>query len=78
MKKKKFLICWYLGHSYFRIYDYFSAIKYIKKSIELKEPDELNQNFLAEILLKSNQYNEAIKLLEKVLTINEKKYKCII
>ena len=66
------MICWYLGHSYFRIYDYFSAIKYIKKSIELKEPDELNQNFLAEILLKSNQYNEAIKLLEKVLTINNK------
>ena len=71
-KETNFLICWYLGHSYFRVYDYLSAIKYIKKSIELKGPDELNQNFLGEILLQSNQYNEATKLFEKVLALNEK------
>ena len=29
-KNSNFLICWYLGHSYFRIYDYFKAIEYIK------------------------------------------------
>ena len=71
-KESNFLICWYLGHSYFRIYNYLSAIKYIKKSINLKGPDELNQSFLAEVLLQSNQYEEAIKLFEKVLNINEK------
>ena len=32
-KNSNFLINWYLGHSYFRIYDYLSAIKYIKRSI---------------------------------------------
>ena len=71
-KDSNFLICWYLGHSYFRIYNYSSAIKYIQKSINLKGSDELNQSFLAEILLQSNQYEEAIKLFEKVLDINEK------
>tara|TARA_B100000003_G_C10917048_1_gene365709 strand:+ start:46 stop:1509 length:1464 start_codon:yes stop_codon:yes gene_type:complete len=71
-KDSNFLICWYLGHSYFRVYNYLSAIKYIKKSIKLKGPDELNQSFLAEVLLQSNQYEEAIKLFEKVLNINEK------
>ena len=71
-KETNFLICWYLGHSYFRIYNYLSAIKYIKKSIKLKGPDELNQSFLAEVLLQSNQYEKAIKLFEKVLNINEK------
>ena len=70
-KETNFLICWYLGHSYFRIYNYLTAIKYIKKSISLKGSDELNQNFLAEVLLQSNQYEEAIKLFEKVLNINE-------
>jgi tetratricopeptide (TPR) repeat protein len=71
-KESNFLICWYLGHSYFRIYNYLSSIKYIKKSINLKGPDELNQSFLAEVMLQSNQYEEAIKLFEKVLNINEK------
>ncbi len=71
-KESNFLICWYLGHSYFRIYNYLTAIQYIKKSINLKGPDELNQSFLAEVLLQSNQYEEAIKLFEKVLNINEK------
>ena len=71
-KDSNFLICWYLGHSYFRIYNYLSSIKYIEKSINLKGPDELNQSFLAEVLLQSNKYEEAIKLFEKVLNINEK------
>ena len=71
-KETNFLICWYLGHSYFRIYDYLSSIKYIEKSISLKGSDELNQNFLAEVLLQSNQYEEAIKLFKKVLNLNEK------
>ena len=71
-KESNFLICWYLGHSYFRIYNYLSAIKYIKKSINLKGPDELNQSFLAEVLLQSNQHKEAIKLFKKVLNVNEK------
>ena len=38
-KESNFLICWYLGHSYFRVYNYLSSIKYIKKSINLKGPD---------------------------------------
>ena len=71
-KETNFLICWYLGHSYYRIYNYLTAIKYIKKSIILKGSDELNQSFLAEILLQSNQYEEAIKIFEKVLDINKK------
>ncbi len=71
-KNSNFLICWYLGHSYFRIYDYFKAIEYIKKSIKLKNPDELNQNFLGEILLASNRYEDAIELFTNVLKINEK------
>ncbi len=71
-KDSNFLICWYLGHSYFRIYNYLSSIQYIEKSINLKGPDELNQSFLAEVLLQSNQYEKAIKLFEKVLNINEK------
>ena len=71
-KETNFLICWYLGHSYFRIYDYLSSIKYIEKSISLKGSDELNQNFLAEVLLQSNQYEKAIKLFKKVLNLNEK------
>ena len=53
LKKKlsHFIVYWYLGHSYFRIYDYFSAIECIKKSIELKGKDVLNLGFLAEIFL---------------------------
>ena len=37
------------------------------KSIELKEPDTLNLNFLAEIFLATNDYKEAIKVLNKIL-----------
>ena len=71
-KNSNFLICWYLGHSYFRIYNYLTAIKYIKKSIKLKTPDELNQNFLGEVLLQSNQYEKAIDSFKNVIKINEK------
>ena len=71
-KNSNYLISWYLGHSYFRIYDYTAAIKYVKQSIELKTPDELNQSFLGEILLESNNYKEAIKLFSNVLNINDK------
>ncbi len=71
-KNSNFLICWYLGHSYFRIYNYSSAAKYIKQSIKLKSPDELNQSFLGEILLESNQYDEALLLFNNVLKINKK------
>ena len=68
LKKKlsHFIVYWYLGHSYFRIYDYSSAINCIKKSIELKDRDTLNLSFLAEIFLASNNYKEAIKLFKEV------------
>jgi len=70
-RNSNFLINWYLGHSYFRIYDYLSAIKFIKRSIELKGPDELNQSFLGEILLESNQHEESIKVFNNILKINK-------
>ena len=44
-KRDHFLIFWYLGHSFFRVHNYDSAINCIKKSIELKKPDHLNLNF---------------------------------
>ena len=74
LKKKlsHFIVYWYLGHSYFRIYDYSSAIDCIKKSIELKGKDTLNLSFLAEIFLASNNYKEAIKLFKEVLEIDKK------
>ena len=58
--KKHFLINWYLGHSYFRLNDYQSAIENIEKSIKLKKPDKLNLNFLAEIFLRTNNYKTTI------------------
>ncbi len=71
LKKKQshFIVYWYLGHSYFRIYDYLSAASCIKKSIELKEPDALNLSFLAEIYLEANNYDESIRLFKEVLKI---------
>tara|TARA_A100001011_G_scaffold333236_1_gene360871 strand:- start:4959 stop:6428 length:1470 start_codon:yes stop_codon:yes gene_type:complete len=73
LKKKlsHFIVYWYLGHSYFRIYDYSSAINCIKKSIELKDRDTLNLSFLAEIFLASNNYKEAIKLFKEVLKLDK-------
>jgi tetratricopeptide (TPR) repeat protein len=70
-KKSHFIVYWYLGHSYFRINDYLSAIKSIKKSIKLKKPDQLNLNFLAEVFLRTNNYREAIKTFKKVLNIDK-------
>lgn len=71
-KNSHFLIYWYLGHSYFRLYDYLSAIKCIKKSIELKKPDTLNLNFLADIFLKTNNHEKASKLFKEALDIDNK------
>ena len=67
-----FIVYWYLGHSYFRIYNYSSAIDCIKKSIELKKKDTLNLSFLAEIFLAANNYNEAIKLFKEALEFDKK------
>ena len=71
-KKNHFLIFWYLGHSFFRLHNYNSAINCIKKSIELKKPDHLNLNFLAEIYHKINQYDESIKLFKQALALDKK------
>ena len=71
-KLSHFIVYWYLGHSYFRIYDYSSAIDCIKKSIELKNKDALNLSFLAEIFLASNNYKEAIKSFKEVLEFDKK------
>lgn len=70
-KQSHFLIYWYLGHCYFRIYDYSSAIDCIKKSIKLKNPDILNLNFLAEIYLQVYDYDESVRLFNEVLKIDK-------
>ena len=70
-KKNHFLINWYLGHSYFRLNDYQSAVENIEKSIKLKKPDKLNLCFLAEIFLKTNNYEESIRLFKKVLNFDK-------
>ena len=69
--KKHFLINWYLGHSYFRLNDYQSAIENIEKSIKLKKPDKLNLNFLAEIFLRTNNYKDSIRLFKRVLKFDK-------
>ena len=69
--KKHFLINWYLGHSYFRLNDYQSAIENIEKSIKLKKPDKLNLNFLAEIYLRTNNYKDSISLFKQVLNFDK-------
>ena len=71
-KRDHFLIFWYLGHSFFRVHNYDSAINCIKKSIELKKPDHLNLNFLAEIYHKINRHDESIKLFKEALALDEK------
>ena len=71
-KLSHFIVYWYLGHSYYRIYNYSSAIDCIKKSIELKNKDALNLSFLAEIFLASNNYKEAIKLFKEALEFDKK------
>jgi hypothetical protein len=67
-----FLVNWYLGHSYFRIYDYLSALENIKISIKLKSEDLLNLNFLGEIYLNLNDHKNAILNFKKALQINQK------
>ncbi len=69
--KKHFLINWYLGHSYFRLNDYQSAIENIEKSIKLKKPDKLNLSFLAEIFLRTNNYKDSIRLFKRVLKFDK-------
>ncbi len=76
-KNSHFLIYWYLGHSYFRIYDYLLAIECIEKSIELKKPDTLNLNFLADIFLKTNNHEKATKLFKEALDIDNKNIKSL-
>ncbi len=71
-KYTNFLLYWYLGHSYFRIYDYLSALENIKISIKLKSEDVLNLNFLGEIYLNLSDYENAIINFEKALEINQK------
>ena len=71
-KRDHFLIFWYLGHAFFRIHNYNSAINFIKKSIELKKPDHLNLNFLAEIYHKINRHDESIKLFKEALALDKK------
>ncbi len=71
-KRDHFLIFWYLGHSFFRVHNYNSAVNCIKKSIELKKPDHLNLNFLAEIYHKINRHDESIKLFKEALALDKK------
>ena len=71
-KRDHFLTFWYLGHSFFRIHNYNSAVNCIKKSIELKKPDHLNLNFLAEIYHKINRHDESIKLFKEALALDKK------
>ena len=71
-KKDHFLIFWYLGHSFFRVHNYYSAISCIKRSIELKKPDNLNLNFLAEIYHRINQHDQSIKLFKQALVLDKK------
>ena len=65
-----FIIHWYLGHIYFKLHRYSDSIDHIKKSIDLKSKDALNLNFLGEIYLEINDYNQAKKLFEEVLKLD--------
>ena len=76
-KQSHFLIYWYLGHSYFKISDYSSAIDYVKKSIELKKPDKLNLSFLAEIYLQANRYEDSIHKFQEVLKIDNNNFNAL-
>ena len=71
LNNNNFLINWYLGHTYYKLFKYKLAIQYIKKSIELKEKDTLNLSFLAEIYKAVNEYDLAIKMLEDALTLEK-------
>jgi tetratricopeptide (TPR) repeat protein len=67
-----FLIYWYLGHTYYKIYNSLEAIKCIKESIKLKSEDSLNLFFLGELYLSTNKYKLAIENFKKVLEIDHK------
>ena len=67
-----FLIYWYLGHTYFKLFEYKLAIQSIKKSIQLKSKDTLNLNFLAELYKATNEYDLAILILEESLALDVK------
>jgi len=67
-----FLINWYLGHTYFKLFEYKLAIQSVKKSIELKSKDTLNLNFLAELYKAINEYDLAILTLEEALNLDAK------
>ena len=67
-----FLINWYLGHTYYRLFDYKLAIQSIKKSIELKSKDTLNLNFLALLYRTINKHDLAILTLEDALASDVK------
>ena len=61
-----FLIHWYLGHTYFKLFEYNLAIQSIKKSIQLKSKDTLNLNFLAKLYKAINDFEYiAMKKEEK-------------
>lgn len=64
-KSDNFLIYWYLGHSYFRIYDYQKAIENIEISIKIKSADQLNLNFLGEIYAQINNFDKSLSLFKK-------------
>ena len=72
LNNNNFLINWYLGHTYYKLFKYKLAIQYIKKSIDLKEKDTLNLSFLAEIYKAVNEYDLAIQILEEALTLDKK------
>ncbi len=72
INNNQFLVNWYLGHAYFKLFEYNLAIQSIKKSIQLKSKDVLNLNFLAELYKAINKYDLAILSLEESLKIDEK------
>jgi len=72
LNNNNFLINWYLGHTYYKLFKYKLAIQSIKKSIDLKEKDTLNLNFLAKIYKAVNEYGLAIQILEEALDLDTK------
>ena len=78
LNNKDFLFHWYLAHTFFKLFDYSSAIKSVKKSIVLKEKDSLNLSFLAELYLAINKYDFAISTLEEILIIEAKNTNALI
>ena len=73
-----FLIYWYLGHSYYKIYNSLEAIRCIKESIKIKSEDSLNLLFLGELYLSLNKYTLAIEIFNKVIEIDPKNESALI